>query len=437
MEQNDAFRTKSPLFPQVFFRWTDLKFHILFWVVLHALHFINFLFTGTVVTAAHVQMAFVTTALTFWSTVVFAYGHTYFLLPKTLGNPHWTTGEAFLFYYLPTVLGLILLGAWAFEWLEQHISFLKIHQPIAQILITTDFEPLNNLIKQTATNSSSIDLQGIDAEVQKLIEKTTPQYDSSWKRNIPESAFNIYLLMGFVYLRKWYNMSDALEKEQRLLELEMSQLESENRALEARNKILATEKDRNFYQNQTLLWQIKPHFFFNGLNNIQHKILTNPSNAPDAVVDFSNAMRYVVYECLQEKVPLSKEVDFLKKFIELSLNGYRPESYKLEFKFDEIPPDVEIAPLILVTFVENAIKHGIQAVEKDRWLRLSLRLDGNDLVFKTRNRQSTEQDFDGDPQLGIGIKNTRQRLKIHYPNRHELKLDSEGDTFKVTLKIQL
>lgn len=360
------------IFGQVKMNKDDIKYHALFWLILYILHYINFAFTG--ITPQHDDAA-TTTKLTIVTTSIVAYLHTYILLPRTLGNPRLSYTGA-LGLYLAADFILILLGAEMFK-----------------------------ILHDTG------------------IMGTLKEQNSDWKRNLPETVFNTYLLTGLVYVRKWFYSSEELRLHNELLAKE--------------NQLLENESQLNVYKLQTLNWQIKPHFLFNALNNIYIKTLRNPSAVSEAVLQFSDTMRYIVYDCLTERVPLSNEVHFIENYIDMSLQGLPEDSYKKEISISDYPEKAEIMPLILITFVENAIKHGIQKTDENKWLSIKMTVENDVLNFTVRNSQSLEPSGRNIQSHGKGIANTRERLKIAYPNHHQLLLNSEGDVFEVILKIEL
>jgi LytS/YehU family sensor histidine kinase len=130
-------------------------------------------------------------------------------------------------------------------------------------------------------------------------------------------------------------------------------------------------------------------------------------------------------------------VDFICNYLDLSLQGLPPEVYKLDIDIAEIPETARIMPLILITFVENAVKYGIQKTDKNKWIDMKLRMEKNVLHFTIRNSQATGVTGRDVQSSGKGIANTRERLKIGYPNHHQLRLNSAGDMFEVELIIEL
>jgi two-component system, LytTR family, sensor histidine kinase AlgZ len=371
---------RAKIFGQVTFLKDDLRLHSAFWVLLFALHYINFAYTDK--QPDHLG-ALVTAALTILSTIGVAYVHTYFLLPKTFGNPRFELWQG-LIIYIPTTLFLIILSDFIFALLG---------------------------------NSG---LLGFIAETKNL----------SWERNLPETFFNTYLLTGLVYMRKWFHSSEELRLQNELLQKDFELLNTNKELLEKENQL-------NLYKMQTLNWQIKPHFLFNALNNIYIKTMRSPSLVGDAILQFSDTMRYIVYDSLSDRVPLSNEVDFICNYLELSLQGLPPESYRLTLKIDTIPEHVRIMPLILITFVENAVKYGIQKSEKEKWIDMTLELKDNILNLQIKNSQSLGVTGRDMQSSGKGIANTRERLKIGYPNHHQLQLNSAGDVFDIKLMIEL
>ncbi len=368
---------RAKIFGKVRLMPDDTRYHSIFWLLLFALHYINFAFTDK--TPDH-WGAFATAILTIVSTIWAAYIHAYLLLPRTLGNPRLLLWQA-LALYIPLTFLLICLSDFVFSFIG-----------------TLTF------VAQTK--------------------------NMSWERNLPETVFNMYLLTGLVYMRQWFYSSEELRLQNELLHKDYELLNTQKELLEQQNQV-------SVYKMQTLNWQIKPHFLFNALNNIYIKSVRNAGSVGDAILQFSDTMRYIVYDCLSERVPLSSDVDFICNYLDLSLQGLPPEVYKLDIDIAEIPETARIMPLILITFVENAVKYGIQKTDKNKWIDMKLRLEKNVLYFTIRNSQATGVTGRDVQSSGKGIANTRERLKIGYSNHHQLRLNSVGDMFEVELIIEL
>ena len=183
--------------------------------------------------------------------------------------------------------------------------------------------------------------------------------------------------------------------------------------------------------------QLHPHFLFNTLNNLYGMVLTQHPDAADVVIRLSNMMSYMLYECEGPITSLEKELDNLNNYIELEKIRY---GRRLEISFETAGDvsDHHIAPLLLIPFVENAFKHGVEKTERPSWIRLNLWIEGAYLHFLIENSIPEEKELDQLPktQSGIGLVNVRKRLQLLYPEKHHLEI-KQGDSFLVQLKIEL
>jgi len=181
--------------------------------------------------------------------------------------------------------------------------------------------------------------------------------------------------------------------------------------------------------------QINPHFLFNALNNIYTLTLTRSERAPEMLLKLSNMLRYMLHDCKAEYVPLSKEIEYLRHFIDL----YRlkdSRGLRINAQFDESRPGLPIAPLLLVPFVENAFKHSkIEDLEKG-WIAMRLSTGDDYILFEVEN-SIPEGAHSKDDVGGIGLSNVRRQLELLYPDRHLLSLISENGVFKVRLRLAL
>jgi two-component system, LytTR family, sensor kinase len=180
--------------------------------------------------------------------------------------------------------------------------------------------------------------------------------------------------------------------------------------------------------------QIHPHFLFNTLNNLYSLSLEKSDKAPDLIIRLADMLSYIIYDCNSEKVPLGKEIDFIKCFIELQKVRY--EECDISFRLNGDLNNKQIAPMILHTFVDNSFKHGADKDTGKPWINISIAYKEGFLVFNvinsiTVNHESREK------TSGIGIDNVKKRLKLIYPDRHLLIIDNSGDRHSVFLKIEL
>lgn len=179
--------------------------------------------------------------------------------------------------------------------------------------------------------------------------------------------------------------------------------------------------------------QINPHFLFNALNNIYSLTVMKSDSAPDNLMKLSNMLRYMLYDCSAEKVPLQKEIAYLKNYIDLQL---LKDSRGLNVKVDleDGQPNLMIAPMLFIPFVENAFKHSKIEDLKTGWIELSLKTVENTLHFSVAN-SIPDSSFSKDKAGGIGLKNVERQLDLLYPQRHQLSIDQDKDRFSVDLKI--
>ena len=185
-------------------------------------------------------------------------------------------------------------------------------------------------------------------------------------------------------------------------------------------------------QLEYLKFQINPHFFMNTLNNIHALVDIDPEEAKESIIELSNLMRYVLYDGNRPLTSLRKECDFIDNYIELMRLRY---SDKVDIKTDRDDnlPDALIAPLITITYVENAFKHGVSYQHRS-FIHITTHVADGRLLFTCENskhKESTEE------HGGVGLANTRKRLDLIYGNDYTLDINDREDTYFVRLDIPL
>jgi len=181
--------------------------------------------------------------------------------------------------------------------------------------------------------------------------------------------------------------------------------------------------------------QLNPHFLFNTLNNIYSLISINQEHAQNAVHQLSNLIRYVLYESDHPKVSLSKDLNFTTNYIKL-MSLRLPEHVTLEIEIMKPEEGVEIAPLLFISLVENAFKHGVSPVLPSHIsIRISMTGD-NKLECRVENSNfpKPEEDKSGS---GIGLNNLRKRLELIYPSNYELNIEGNSECYISTLNLKL
>lgn len=205
--------------------------------------------------------------------------------------------------------------------------------------------------------------------------------------------------------------------------------------LKLRERLKQTEKEKLRTELSYLKAQINPHFLFNILNSIYALTIERSDKAPDAVTKLSGMMRYVLDRSGKEMVPLSQELDYIRNYIALQEFRFGP-TIRLDYYIDEAPAfPVRIAPLILIPFIENAFKHGVNP-EEDAEIKIRLTIAATDLHLEVYNKQVPVR-HTADDHSGLGIANTRQRLSLLYPHRHTLEIEDNKDDFRVFVTLKL
>lgn len=177
--------------------------------------------------------------------------------------------------------------------------------------------------------------------------------------------------------------------------------------------------------------QIDPHFLFNSLNSLYALALDGDVRTPEAILKLSHNMRYMLYECNTEQVPLEKEIEYIRNYLDLQrLRSSNSQDVKFEVNIHH--GRQPIAPLLFIPFVENAFKHG-------NLDSIHIQLDTNQksLQFSVKNEKRVLQPELTQHYSGIGLQNIRRRLALLYPNHHQLNFRDEATEFFISLQIQL
>ena len=224
------------------------------------------------------------------------------------------------------------------------------------------------------------------------------------------AMFNIFIFflfgIGYAYAKDWF------VKDRRARILEKEKLQSE----------LAL-----------LRYQLNPHFLFNTINDIYYLALIKSDTTPDALLQLSNLLRYVLNENA-EWVPLDKELEHLQQFIQLHKFRFPDEVVRQHHEIDGSLNKLQIAPLLLITFVENAFKHGEPGTDETP-VTIHLSLKQGQLHYQVINHIPDE--ISKDSSSGIGIANLERRLALLYPDAYKLLFHRDQDRFIATLQLNL
>lgn len=219
----------------------------------------------------------------------------------------------------------------------------------------------------------------------------------------------IAILSGFKFA--W----DAMGKQKELDQLQLNMQESELKFLKS---------------------QINPHFLFNNLNNLYSYAIESSPKTPTIILELSSVLRYMLYECKEKYVPLSKELKQLESFTRLNELQIE-ERGTVVYKAPTINSNFKIAPLILSVFIENAFKHSQNGQSENILIEITIDVSGDGkLKFNCKNNYSPQAETI-DTSHGIGLENVRKRLGLLYPETHQLDIRKSENMYEVSLSLQL
>ena len=196
---------------------------------------------------------------------------------------------------------------------------------------------------------------------------------------------------------------------------------------------LKDEKAKN--TEAELAWlknQINPHFLFNTLNNISSLTQIDADAAQDAIAQLSDLLRYAMYETNKKTVPIQGEVEFMKNYIELMKLRCNDKT-EVNVQWSIVNGQSEIAPLLFISLIENAFKHGVSSCRPSK-INISLVQNGDELVFYCDNTNYPKDDADRSGS-GIGLENTRRRLDLMYPDRYTWEQSLNDNIYHVQITV--
>jgi LytS/YehU family sensor histidine kinase len=233
--------------------------------------------------------------------------------------------------------------------------------------------------------------------------------DPSWVRIITTTfdyTIHTFFFIGFAVIGNWF------EKDRRNMTLEKERLEAELVFLRA---------------------QMNPHFIFNALNSIYVLISEDKKQASDALLKFSALLRYQLYDCSEERMPVEKEIEFLKNYIQLeTLRNSSGVDISFNLKSEE--NSLQIAPFILQPFVENAFKHVSRFKDQPNSIRIEAETKEDSVRLMVIN--TFESNSKGNSK-GIGLRNVKRRLELLYPQKYNLQILNEDNVHIVNLLLNV
>ena len=235
------------------------------------------------------------------------------------------------------------------------------------------------------------------------------------KRHMP--PFHAFVYFDFLSNLLPVVFAMAIRYAQRNFSLEIAQKEAQAHKLQA--------------DLTQLRYQLQPHFFFNALNNIYSLIEFDPQKAQQSVHSLSKLMRHFMQNSDQKQISLAEEVDFLQQYISL-MQLRLTDKTTVQVDFPKQVPQLTIAPLLFISLVENAFKHGVSATSTTT-LSFSLRVEGDTIIFRSENTKIPTQE--SLYSSGIGIDNLKKRLTLLYPERHQYTIEEKEGKYIAQLTI--
>jgi hypothetical protein len=205
-------------------------------------------------------------------------------------------------------------------------------------------------------------------------------------------------------------------------------------ALRINSRLRQIEQEKLNAELSYLKAQINPHFLFNTLNSIYSMAILRSERTAEAIVKLSALMRYVMREADQTLVPLAQEIEYISHYVALQQMRLG-DTVQVEFSVSGQASPERIAPLLLISFIENAFKYGVNPQEKSVII-LTVGIQGSRLHLHTFNKK-VRVFHDQEASSGIGIDNTKARLNLHYPQRYALRIQDTVSHFSVDLTLQL
>ncbi len=201
-------------------------------------------------------------------------------------------------------------------------------------------------------------------------------------------------------------------------------------------ELLEKEKQKTVVELKALKAQINPHFFFNTLNSIYSMALDKDDRLPGTVLQLSDLMRYFLYVSRDNFIPLEKDLTVVKEYI--ALQKLRSNAQlDIETKISGEISDQQIAPLLLITFLENAFKHGAKGSSGNTFIKLDIKVEKNKLNFTLENNKGIIDEVNTGDHNGLGLENVKRQLELLYPGKHLLNIKDEQDRFVVALQLSL
>lgn len=201
--------------------------------------------------------------------------------------------------------------------------------------------------------------------------------------------------------------------------------------------LLRIERISTAHQLKSLQSQINPHFLLNSLQTIYALSLEKSEHTPEVILQLSDILKYTLYETEHAKISLQKESQLVRDYVDIFRYRVDPDRARINLNIQGDTEGLQIAPMLLIPFIENSFKHGLQGAAGSVYVNINMEVSGSDLDFRISNTTGKPDPPKLEKRKGIGIENTRKRLDLLYPGKHVLEVGREKDNIVVSLKLQL
>ena len=206
--------------------------------------------------------------------------------------------------------------------------------------------------------------------------------------------------------------------------------------LEFLNRYKKLENELNKAKSQLLRQQFNPHFLFNAFNSLYSLSLKYHPKTPDTILKLSGMMRYLTDDSSVSKVKLSRELKFIEDYITIEKIRFG-DNAKINYKVSGPISDLTIEPLLLITLVENAFKHGFYTNDINSFITINVIIKNKNLIFKVENSIQDQQHFNQTDREGKGLNNLKKRLQLSYPDTSKYTFENKNDVYLAQLEIKL
>ena len=191
------------------------------------------------------------------------------------------------------------------------------------------------------------------------------------------------------------------------------------RSLDQQDLLLTLEKDSTGFKVKYLRSQLSPHFLFNTLNSIYSLSLQKSDKAPEVVVKLADLMRYIIYDCTAEKVPLKKEIEFIENYLAIQRIRHQAD---VRFTVEGETDGIMIEPFLFISFIENGFKHAFNSSFTEPFIYITLKTTGNQVALSVVNNTNLDMETQAKRIHGSGIRNSKSLLELLYPAAYELDI---------------